>query len=224
MATMLTSIRTRQDCEDFLSASRYRLPDPEYAAKRGGMYVHARRKLGHNTWVEEWSNPKDGPRVFSVRYHDTYVVCYLPEGGIRLDTMGWMTTTTKDRLNECSPFSVWSEGTDPDGDVRWAVETLPHWAPRDEDGNPIHDAAAFQDGMTWKPNTGWGHHKEMVFNRTRWRMKQLEAMRQVQVDAARSWDTRQREIAAEAAEAAETARRLARWSPEVVDMFDDGED
>ena len=44
-----------------------------------------------------------------LKLHDTTIVYYYPDGRIRLDTGGWKTLTTKDRINAYTPFRVWSE-------------------------------------------------------------------------------------------------------------------
>lgn len=59
-----------------------------------------KRKLDHNTVLVQ---TQDG---FGVQLHGTVVVEYLPEGAIKLNSGGWLTTTTKDRLNKFSPFRI----------------------------------------------------------------------------------------------------------------------
>jgi hypothetical protein len=60
------------------------------------------RKLYHNTWVE-----RDGNDEINVRFHNTVIVAYHRAGGATLRTGGWMTVTTKARLNNLVP-SGWS--------------------------------------------------------------------------------------------------------------------
>jgi hypothetical protein len=38
-------------------------------------------------------------------YHRTYIVEYDPDGSIKIDCDDWLTSTTKARLNEFTPFS-----------------------------------------------------------------------------------------------------------------------
>lgn len=64
-----------------------------------------RKKLKGNTWVERNVDPES----IGIRLHGTVVVEYFPDGKIKLDTGGWETNTTKKRINEFSPFSVWHE-------------------------------------------------------------------------------------------------------------------
>jgi len=92
-----------------------------------------KRKLTHNTYLECNS---DGS--FGVRLHSTQVVVFHPDGRRVLDSGGWLTVTTKDRMNQClrsysdpQSFTIYSEkgiwyvatgnysaGTD----TRWAYE------------------------------------------------------------------------------------------------------
>lgn len=60
------------------------------------------RKLENNTYLE--TRP-DGS--IAVRLHSTDVVTYHQDGQIVLDSGGWQTVTTKDRINKYSPFRVW---------------------------------------------------------------------------------------------------------------------
>lgn len=117
------------------------------------------RKLGHNTYVER----RQGHLV--IRYHRTDIIRYWPSGMVVLDCDGWQTSTTKWRLNECSPFSVHSEGKDEYGDPVWAVCSA-------------IDNARFEDGMYWMPDTGFSDWKDARMERKRERIRiQREADR-----------------------------------------------
>ena len=45
-------------------------------------------------------------RAFAVRYHNTDVVIIRPDGQYRLNSGGWKTVTTKNRMNMVLPRSV----------------------------------------------------------------------------------------------------------------------
>lgn len=65
------------------------------------------RKLGHNTWVIRRDED-----VVAVKYHGTDIIRINREGNIRLNTGGWDTTTTKDRLNQflrCKGMSIFQK-------------------------------------------------------------------------------------------------------------------
>lgn len=47
--------------------------------------------------------------TIAIRYHDTNVVTYFASGDVRLESGGWRTLTTKDRMCEYSPASIWQE-------------------------------------------------------------------------------------------------------------------
>ena len=60
-----------------------------------GNQQRTKRKVGNNTWATLNS---DGSVSF--RLHQTDVVVVHPDGSKRLDSGGWMTRTTKDRINQ----------------------------------------------------------------------------------------------------------------------------
>lgn len=91
------------------------------------------RKIGHNTYVI------DRGECIVIRYHSTDIVRYYPDGWIVVDTEGWQTVTTFDRLKQLSPFFFHSEG---DGD--YAIH----------DGG---DSAPFIDGIWWHEDCGFDH-------------------------------------------------------------------
>ena len=45
----------------------------------------------------------------AIRLHNTDILCYFPNGDIRLDSGGWQTVTTKARMNEYAPCHIYSE-------------------------------------------------------------------------------------------------------------------
>lgn len=51
------------------------------------------RKIGNNTYLERHLND------ITVKYHDTHVVVYRANGDIVLNSGGYQTATTKDRMN-----------------------------------------------------------------------------------------------------------------------------
>jgi hypothetical protein len=55
------------------------------------------KPIGNNTRLEDRGN------CFAVRLHGTDVVSFHPDGSIVLDSGGWQTVTTKDRMNKYLP-------------------------------------------------------------------------------------------------------------------------
>lgn len=86
------------------------------------------RKLANNTYLEK---QPDG--TIAVRLHSTNVVIYSPDGTITLNSGGWRTPTTKDRINTYSPLLVSQERG------IWYVGKT-YW----------DKAATFADGLTYK--------------------------------------------------------------------------
>lgn len=64
-----------------------------------------RRKLQNNTYLERYYDPD---RI-AVCLHSTDVLTFFPDGAIELDTGGWSTITTQDRMNTYLP-DPWSVG------------------------------------------------------------------------------------------------------------------
>ena len=64
------------------------------------------RKLTHNTFEY---HGEDGSRY--IRLYTTDIIEFKANGTIRLDTGGWQTVTTKNRINRFSPCRVWSENS-----------------------------------------------------------------------------------------------------------------
>jgi len=81
-----------------------------------------RRKVTNNTYLER----RDGDRI-ALRLHAIDVLTFAPDGTVTLDTGGWRTVTTKDRINYLDGIRVYSDRG------RWFVtipelrETLPYF-------------------------------------------------------------------------------------------------
>lgn len=61
-----------------------------------------RRKVGNNTYAEILHDNSVG-----ILLHSTYVVKIHPDDTYTLQTGGWQTVTTKDRINQYSPVRVY---------------------------------------------------------------------------------------------------------------------
>ena len=53
------------------------------------------KKVGHNTYIE-----RDEYGNYYLRLHRTRIITWRPSGSIILNSGGWTTRTTKDRLNK----------------------------------------------------------------------------------------------------------------------------
>ena len=60
------------------------------------------RKVGNNTYAEILPNGSVG-----IMLHSTYVVKIHPDNSATLNSGGWHTSTTKDRINQYSPVRVY---------------------------------------------------------------------------------------------------------------------
>ncbi len=60
------------------------------------------RKVGNNTYAEILVDGSVG-----IALHGTTVVCIHPDNSATLNTGGWHTSTTKDRMNKYSPVRVY---------------------------------------------------------------------------------------------------------------------
>lgn len=72
-----------------------------------------RRKVGNNTYAEILPNGSVG-----IKLHSTYVVKIHEDGTYTLNSGGWQTHTTKDRINQYSPRKVYQRN------FEWFVEVV----------------------------------------------------------------------------------------------------
>lgn len=109
-----------------------------------------KRKLANNTYL---TIREDGG--FGIKLHDTEVVIHYPDRVV-LDSGGWLTVTTKSRMNEFTDLRIYQDNYD------WFVDFLPFLPPKksftDDDIDIWNDYGAknlsssipFIDGMTIK--------------------------------------------------------------------------
>lgn len=90
MAGMSPRIQSYESARQFLEGAR---------SKEAG------RPVANNTRVFERMAP-DGTLSYAIRLHNTDVVTYLPGGQIILNSGGWPTVTTQDRISSFSPARV----------------------------------------------------------------------------------------------------------------------
>lgn len=70
-----------------------------------------RKKIANNTYLERRNEPaKSMPMAVAVKLHATDILTYYVNGDVMLDSGGWTTVTTKQRMNEFSDglFSIYS--------------------------------------------------------------------------------------------------------------------
>ncbi len=98
-----------------------------YVKARAFLGGRGSRKVAHNTYVEGL-----GEAVVGLRLHRTVVVRLFAGGSVALDSGGYRTVTTKDRINAVlhpNGWNVFQEDhvwrvTDPDGRVFPALPVL----------------------------------------------------------------------------------------------------
>lgn len=101
------------------------------------------RKVGNNTYMQQ----RDEDAI-AVKLHDTDVVTALRDGSVVLDSGGWKTVTTKDRMNKWlpDPWRVWTErGT-------WYLGRIPTWHKPLKEQLAEGSACIFADGITITAN------------------------------------------------------------------------
>ena len=90
------------------------------------------KRIGNNT-----IKYTDRHGVEHIRLHDTDIVSYHPDGTMTIDSGGWQTRTTKDRINEYLPDHV----TLYQKNFTWFLDV------RSVDGEHM-ETVPFEDGMT----------------------------------------------------------------------------
>lgn len=82
------------------------------------------KRVANNTYAERYvgDGTLEEPEAVGIRLHNTVVVKYTRTGELILDTGGWRTVTTKDRINSYTPnwVRVFSEKGE------WRVSTRPY--------------------------------------------------------------------------------------------------
>lgn len=99
-----------------------------------------RRKLQNNTYLERRDNG-----ALAVALHSTDVLTFYPSGHVTLNTGGWLTRTTADRINTYLPAGIYLQGkietcrssADPDT-----------WYLRQKTASHPHQATKYHDGIT----------------------------------------------------------------------------
>jgi hypothetical protein len=66
-----------------------------------GKTNRTKRKIGNNTYASIMPDGSVG-----ITLHNTIVVRIYEDGTYKLSNGGWLTSTTKDRINQYSPFRV----------------------------------------------------------------------------------------------------------------------
>jgi len=65
-------------------------------------------KLYNNTWLKEVDVDDKQRPIYGVILHRTCVVQIRPDGTYKLNSGGWETVTTKDKINTYSPARIWT--------------------------------------------------------------------------------------------------------------------
>jgi hypothetical protein len=107
------------------------IPVRNHAAAENLLKNRSSKKLGHNTYMYKTKN------AYEIQYRDTVVVTRFPDDSVKLNSGGWRTPTTKQRINEYIPigYSLYQEKG------LWYVST------------PTGETLLFQDGMKIDPHT-----------------------------------------------------------------------
>jgi hypothetical protein len=114
------------------------------------------RKIAHATYLRA-----DG-EDFVIRQHQTDIIWYYKNGDITLNTDGWFTRTTRDRLEEFTPFSFsGSLMAGHFGGRRCLGPGDENW--RDWEIYTQVDSALFEDGITVPADGSLQQHKKEWF-------------------------------------------------------------
>lgn len=114
----------------------YEAADAALHDKRTGKPVQS-RKLRPNTYLQRRGLADPGVSPIAIRLHNTDIVTFRNDGFIELNTDGWFTITTKDRMNRYlpDPFCIFSKKGSWHVSLSWKIETV-H---RDHNYEEIHE-------------------------------------------------------------------------------------
>lgn len=90
--------------------------------------------------------------VLGLKLHDTVIVTYFPDGSYELDSGGWKTLTTKDRMNNYTPFHIHQEN------LIWYVNGIYLF----KDGIRIEPDRTVKGDMTLEELKEWKYTKEKI--------------------------------------------------------------
>lgn len=127
------------------ASQRYAASGPHsYREARDMWNASKRRKLQNNTYLVQ---TREG---FGIRLHNTVIVEFKLGGRIRLNTGGWLTVTTKARMNAYLPRELGRRVSSMrvKGRSRWCIADALTWAPLAlfEDGCEITPSGKVQGG------------------------------------------------------------------------------
>lgn len=77
-----------------------------YAEAKTMWETTRKRKLANNTYLEK--DMVDGKEYFAIVLHGTEIIKFYPDKTV-LDSGGWRTVTTKERLNRFTQWGIWQE-------------------------------------------------------------------------------------------------------------------
>lgn len=113
------------------------------------------RPIANNTRLIQISDD-----VIGIKFHNTVIVKYFDNSHldcinygdlIQFNTDGWKTITTKERMNQFAPISIWSERH------IWYIAKSYNWQNTDDEANPIYH---FEDNIFFKVNGNKAYRKE----------------------------------------------------------------
>jgi hypothetical protein len=64
-----------------------------------------KRKIDNNTYLSVQVTI-DQETVYHIKLHSTHIITYFPNGEVELNSGGWRTSTTKNRMNEYAPVGI----------------------------------------------------------------------------------------------------------------------
>jgi hypothetical protein len=105
-----------------------------------------RKKLANNTYAIRRADS------IAIRLHNTDIATFFQDGKIVLNSGGWKTPTTKDRLNNFTPFSIsQNKGV-------WTIHKSVKWK---ENRKHFPKSHIFQDGMIFQKGKFFGAGNEI---------------------------------------------------------------
>lgn len=104
------------------------------------------KKVANNTYVER----RHDPEVLSLLYHRTHIIHWHVNGSITLNTGGWQTYSTKERLNSFTPNGMW-QGDQWVGFAIQVWQQLGAWYVSIRTESGLRRVVDYQDNMVISP-------------------------------------------------------------------------
>lgn len=100
---------TYEDCAQKMARMK-RTPEEGYRLPSSNLTLHARNIISGRILRDDYEDPQEwddtNDLAYVVKYHDTEILTYYPDGAIKVQSGGWYTMSTRDRIERFSGIRI----------------------------------------------------------------------------------------------------------------------